>query len=86
MTHLKAIISPQVDEEIDELNAGQDAPKEHGRGGYVAHVENEWGRIEERRVCLRLATGDSDGENACAENAAGQWRARPEGKEGTTRL
>lgn len=38
VTHLKAIISPQVNEKEDKLNAAQDAPKEHSRRGYVAHV------------------------------------------------
>ena len=47
VTYLKAIISPQVNQKEDKLDATQDAPKEHSRRGYVAHITNEWWRLEE---------------------------------------
>ena len=47
---MKAIISPQVDEKEDKLDARQDAPKEHSGRGYVAHITNEWRRMGEIMV------------------------------------
>ena len=76
MTHLKAIITPQVDKKEDKLDARQDAPKEHSRGGYVAHITNEGRRMEEIVVGWRFEISDRRSWRyrglACAEDGGGQ--------------